>query len=186
MNHREPPHPTAGVRKAKLCLALLVLSSLAPTGAQAALRKPVPPKADPASYLPAIAAPALRFQAAPPPREQITKIALAKPAPKPVTLIESSIPRASDAIARAAADAKAAAADKTDTKPATTTPAKTPSQIIPDEIRPSVHPEDFIPFFQIPGSARAPANVNVIVPAIPSVPTPAALPSSSATYRQTP
>ncbi len=188
MNHREPPHPTAGVRRATLCLATLLLSVLAPAGAQASLRKQ--PKPDPAAYLPTIAAPALRFQSAALPREQIARITFPKPVPKSAADTEISPPKASDAtgrVAKASAVGTNDAAVATDAaKTAALTPARTPQPIIPDDIRPTIHPEDFVPFFQIPGSAKGPGSLNVIVPVPQSVPPPAPLPPSSATYRQTP
>ncbi len=67
--------------------------------------------------------------------------------------------------------------------PVTTTPTVPPA-IIPDETRPRVQPEDFLPYFQFPGSTGAPGDVSVIAPlnAAPNPPhhgTP-----STATYRQ--
>jgi hypothetical protein len=189
MNHREPPHPTAGVRRARLCLALLLPAVLAPAGAHAALRPKAALKADQNAYLPAIAAPALRFQAPALPREQVARITFTKPAPKPESA--PALPKA-DATARAAPAAPATeakdAGEKTATRPAVTASARPPAQIIPDDTRGAVQAEDFIPFFQLPGSARSPGGLNVIVP-LPTpaaVPTPGALPPSSATFRQTP
>ena len=60
-----------------------------------------------------------------------------------------------------------------------------PSAILPDEVRPQVRPEDFLPFFQVPGSATQPGDVTLVMPVPRSVPTPPALPPSSATYTQT-
>ena len=58
--------------------------------------------------------------------------------------------------------------------------------ILPDEIRATVRPEDFLPYFQIPGSARRADDVTLLVP-VPRVPNAqGSLPSSSATYTQTP
>ena len=190
MNHREPPHPTAGVRRATLCLASLLLPVLAPTGAQASLRKPSAPKPDSTAYLPAIAAPALRFQSPALPREQIARITFLQRTPKPTTEVDPSQAKASDATGRTA---KANAANTPDpvvatepAKAAAPSPARNPQAIIPDDTRPTIHPEEFVPFFQIPGSAKGPGSVNVIVPVPASVPAPAPLPQSSATYRQTP
>lgn len=191
MNHREPPQPAAGVRKATLCLALLTLTVLAPTGALASARKTTPPKADPNSYLAAIAAPALRFQAPPPPRAEITRLALAFPSSGKPTFIPSALPRTSDVTGRPATATVAVAkegAAKVEEEKAPPPPMleRNPALIIPDELRPQVHAEDFIPFFQLPGSSRGRGDVNVVVPAPRSVPAPPPLPPSSATYRQTP
>ncbi len=184
MNHREPPHPTAGVRRAKLCLALLLPTVFAPTGALAA-RRTLP---DPDAYLPAIAAPTLRFQTPSLPRDLVAKLTFPKPAPKPEPEpIAPKIAPAVAPVAKAAADPKDAD-DSAATKPVVAASAKPPTQIIPDDTRTALHPEDFVPFFQLPGSARNPGGVNVIVPlpAPAAAPAPGTLPQSSATYRQTP
>ncbi len=47
--------------------------------------------------------------------------------------------------------------------------------IIPDEMRPRVRPEEFLPFFQLPGSGQQDA---------PAPEAPSTLPPSSATYRK--
>jgi hypothetical protein len=60
---------------------------------------------------------------------------------------------------------------------------RAPLSILPDEMRPQVRPEDFLPFFQIPGAHGNP-DVTVAVPvqAQPAQPPPQ---TSSATYLQT-
>jgi hypothetical protein len=58
--------------------------------------------------------------------------------------------------------------------------------MIPDDARPTIRAEDFLPYFQIPGSAQQPSDVTLLVPAARSAPAPAAIPPSSATYTQTP
>lgn len=67
--------------------------------------------------------------------------------------------------------------------PARTSPAKTPAAILPDDTRPKVRAEDFLPFFQFPGNTPANGDVTVVAP-VPNAPTAAPLPASSATYRQ--
>ncbi len=70
------------------------------------------------------------------------------------------------------------------TAPAHAAPLRTPPPILPDDTRPKVRAEDFLPFFQFPGSAAA-GDVTVVVPTTPGgVPAPATQPRSSATYRQ--
>lgn len=57
---------------------------------------------------------------------------------------------------------------------------KTFKPILPDDTRPKVRAEDFLPFFQPPGANPNPNDVTVAPPpAEPGTPTP-----SSATYRQ--
>jgi len=60
---------------------------------------------------------------------------------------------------------------------------RAPLPIIPDDVRPRVRPEDFLPYFRIP--IVQPNDMNA-VPVPRSVSTGAPLPASSATYTQTP
>jgi hypothetical protein len=61
-----------------------------------------------------------------------------------------------------------------------------PAAILPDDVRPAVRPEDFLPFFQFPAPGGT-GNVRVIVPVAPTAPSaPGTQPPSSATYIQTP
>lgn len=62
-------------------------------------------------------------------------------------------------------------------------PAREPTPILEDQLRPRVRAEDFLPYFQIP--AEHPGEASVIVP-IPRGTTPSPLPTSSATYTQSP
>ncbi len=71
---------------------------------------------------------------------------------------------------------------------ATTPPAAKPARavsppILPDETRPRVQAEDFLPFFQFPGSPT-PGDVQLIGPIHTAPTTPDHPPPSSATYRQ--
>ena len=66
--------------------------------------------------------------------------------------------------------------------PVVTKPVPTP--IMVDDLRPQVRAEDFLPYFQIPGST--PAGDASAVPAPRSAPGPAPLPASSAVYQQSP
>lgn len=59
-----------------------------------------------------------------------------------------------------------------------------PAPIMVDDLRPQVRAEDFLPYFQIPGSS--PAGDANAVPAARSAPGPAPLPASSAVYQQSP
>lgn len=59
-------------------------------------------------------------------------------------------------------------------------PAKPAKSILPDDTRPKVRAEDFLPFFQPPGASPNPNDVTLTpTPPAPGVQTP-----SSATYRQ--
>jgi hypothetical protein len=59
-------------------------------------------------------------------------------------------------------------------------PGSPPPAILPDDTRPKVRAEDFLPFFQFPGSGSNPNDVTVV----PAPAEPGKLPPSSATYRQ--
>ena len=201
MNHLEPPHLPAGLRRALHCLSLLLLPALTPEGAQA-LTRPRPAPRDgadlhgpePAPYLPAMGAPPLRFKEVAPPPDLVTRPAAGAPPTPALTLTESSVALANAAAARSATMnvvAPESAGATAATGPAATDDAsvpapKTPSSILPDDARPAVRPEDFLPYFQIPGSATRPGDVTLLVPAARAAPAPATLPASSATYTQTP
>lgn len=191
MNHRETPHHPARRREALGCLALMLL---APMGAKA-LPRPGSPKthsphgANPTVYLPVVGAPQLRFQPKPIVAEAPAKVAASPAVASPAT---PSSP-ANDFIIPKLPDAKdhgteAAAQNVVEKTPATTPPpaTKPPPAIITDELRPAARAEDFLPYFQMPGSARTSRDVNLLMPAPGSAPTPAAIPPSSATYTQTP
>ncbi|WP_148217977.1 hypothetical protein [Opitutus terrae] len=65
-----------------------------------------------------------------------------------------------------------------------TTPARLPAPILVDELRPRVRAEDFLPYFQIP--SEHPGDATVIVPVPRGTTSAAPLPTSSATYTQSP
>lgn len=198
MNHREPPHLTAGTRRALHCLSLFLLPALVPDGAHALPRSHTPAagsdrRTDPQPYLPAMGAPLLRFQPAAPPPDLVTRPAAAAPPMPALTPTESSVAQANAAAARSTTITEATTlspsrtpvAETTSPKPVPPT-TKAPTPILPDSTRPSVRPEDFLPYFQIPGSAQTPSDLTLLVPAPKTPPAPAPLPPSSATYRQTP
>ncbi|MBI5766247.1 MAG: hypothetical protein HZA93_00510 [Verrucomicrobia bacterium] len=197
MNHREPPQLSVGARRALRCLSLLLLSTLAPKTAHSLPRsRPLPGRAGeparPASvpYLVALGAPPLRFQRPAPPPDLVTHPAAAAPPVPALTPTESTVAQANAAAAQSAGipptatNEPAAGAKPKGTPP----PAKAapPRSILPDDTRPTVKPEDFLPFFQIPGTAKAPGDVSVIVPTALQAPAAAPVPPSSATYTQTP
>jgi hypothetical protein len=191
MNQRETTSGPLGAVSALLCMALLLPVTgfargcpLAGTQSAAMLVQAHP-------YLASVGAPALRFAEAPPPPETLQRPSLS-PAPvvaatSDVTLPESlsNAQQPTDSAATnstpSTANAKPSANAAAGEQPAA---SRTPPPIIPDEVRPRVRPEDFLPFFQIPVSQ--PGDVNVVVPAARSAPAPAAIPTSSATYTQTP
>lgn len=192
MNHREPTSAPVGAGQAVSCLALLLLLMVAVARAWS---RPSLPGQDALTYskpyLVALGAPPLRFEEPAPPPDLVTRPPSAAP---PLALpakheaaadVVAAAPAAPAAISTAApaagsAHESAAASESTDASAA----PRTPPPILPDETRPQVHPEDFLPFFQIPASQSGDLNVVVPVPRAPA--TPATLPPSSATYTQTP
>jgi hypothetical protein len=65
-------------------------------------------------------------------------------------------------------------------------PARAPSPILVDELRPTIRPEDFLPFFVLPGARAGEAGTALIVPVPPQPPAPTTQPPSSARFIQTP
>ena len=141
-------------------------------------------------YLPVVGAPQLRFQPKPIVAEPAPKLAATTVTAAPATpsspendLITPRLPGAKD-------NGTDTTAQATVDKSGATTPAppatKPPPAIIPDDLRPAVRAEDFLPYFQMPGSARNLGDVTLLMPVPRSAPAPAAIPPSSATYTQTP
>lgn len=137
----------------------------------------------PRGYLATVGAPALRFE------EPAALPAPALPATTPAEPLSvppgpaHSPPSAVTPVVPAGNDEPPNADPKPDKKPAAKT--KDSPLIIPDDTRPAVHPEDFLPFFQFPAASKE-GGLNVIVP-VPREPAAGApLPPSSATYTQTP
>ncbi len=184
------------MRRALRYLSLLLLPALVPKSVSGISRSG--PNADAAldlrnaepvllPYLPVVGVLPLRFQPAPPPPDlTVRPAAAAPPVPTPAVVEAPAAPAESKpaptVTAAPAAPAELPAnADKT-------TPAPTkapPPSILPDDARPAVRPEDFLPYFQIPGSGQ-PGDVNLLVPAsvLRGAPAPAPIPPSSATYTQ--
>ena len=193
MNHSKPPRLPVDYRRVLQLAALLLVPAYAPTHS-----KPSGPRGTSEStpYLVALGASPLRFREEAPPPSFVIRPAAASP------------PLSSDDVANAAqllagSNSTTAASVRPDViLPVQKTAAERddgsapfrannlpppPPAIIPDDTRPAVRPEDFLPFFQLPGSGLAPADVRVIVPVPWNAPASASpLPVSSATYIQTP
>lgn len=192
MNHREePPHLPAGARRALYATALLLVPALGLEQGHAGPRQGslYPRAAEPTPYLPVIGFSALRFAAAPPPPDLVTRPASVGPPVPAASPIEATVAAANvTAAQRAPALAKpepAAALDGASASNETAT-GKPPAPILPDTAHPIVHAEDFLPYFEIPGSAHQPADVTLIAPLGPTAPNAPVAPPSSATYTQTP
>ena len=189
------------MRKALHCLSLLLVPALTLDEGHAGprFRLAMRPSAEPCPYLPALGSSSMRIAEAPPPPDLVTRPAASAPPVPALSPVESSVAVANtDAVRTTVAPSSgtpmAAKSDAKSDTPETTEPAaqvttpppapevKSPPPILPDSVHPVVHPEDFLPYFQIPGGRAA--DVNVIVPGVPSAPAPAPLPPSSATYIQ--
>ena len=197
MNHCEPPRLRARPTRAFHCLSLLLLPAAALNDARASIsvRLNLPAavetgRANSLPYLRSVGSSPLRFEEPPTPREQLLS-STATTTPSAV----SSAATADSAAATLTAARLAAQANReseeTPVTDATSDPVKPmPLQgkaaepILPDDARPHVLPEEFLPYFRVPGAARNNPDVTLLVPAPRSVPTPAPLPRSSATYTQ--
>ena len=192
MNHRQTPRATVAMYRAFHGLILLALPAMVSARTynghhhrHGSLACPF--EVPPPSYLPAVGAPPLRFQA-----ELI--VAIAKVAtPSPETTVSGSTERQDLADVSPSNSAKADSSEENFAEPQPgsapnrgAAKVRLPAPILPDDSRPSVRPEDFLPYFQFPGSGSNAGGVTVIVPVPPSLPTPASQVPSSATYIQTP
>lgn len=199
MNHCEPARLNGRVIKVLHGLSLLALPAftLGVLNAAPPLRTSIPEPAsqapEPTPYLPVVGSPALRFQEAAPPPDLATRPPAAAPpmpAPTLVDLSETeanpSEPKTIDLVPTPVAPPPAKSAAESPAAEPPVPAAKTPPPILRDEIRSSVRPEDFLPYFQIPGSDQSSPDVTLLAPAPRSAPAPAPLPRSSATYTQTP
>ena len=179
------------------CL-LLLLPAWAPEKAQALPRTrhagsgPQLRNAGAVPYMPKIGTLPLRFQAPAPAPDLSVRPAAASATTTELAPAESTVAAANAAAAQstAAPDEPASALTAPQgsaTEKASSGTNKSPPPILPDHAKPAVRPEDFLPYFQIPGSAAHPSDVTLFVPATPSQPAaPGTLPPSSATYTQTP
>lgn len=132
-----------------------------------------------APYLTVVLAPALTFQAAPPPIDPSLRLAAGAP-PRPGGAVEDVAAANQEAavvpavtVPEPVITAEAASSSQSPTlivksKPASHLP---PVAILRDDTLPTMRPEDVLPYFQYPGS-------------VPAAPLPVAVPPSSATYRQ--
>lgn len=192
MNHSKPPHAPSGLRGAGHWLFLLLLATLATEGSEGRTR---PRSAgsqrdalDQSSYLPAIGACPLRFAAEPPPPDlSLRQSPAAGPKNPDPTVADFTPAEPPPEIVTKETEEVAATPVQAETKPSDVVPAKpAPSPVLRDELRPRIRPDDFLPFFQVPGSLNGRGEVifSVPAPALPAAPAP--LPASSATYTQTP
>ncbi len=198
MNHREPPLSPAGLSKALNCL-LLVLLPVAATDNAFALSRIRPLGSGPElhhaggiPYLSTVGAPPLRFRSPPPiPAPSVPLESDLQPPPRDssedVTTLPNEGPAPSDSSVASSPAINPSTGEPANSQPSFPGQVKEPQPIMRDSLTPTIRAEDFLPFFQIPGSGRASADVTLLVPVAPTAPAaPASIPPSSATYRQTP
>lgn len=193
MNQKKPPQLAVDTCRALQFAALLLLPAYAPTHSKAngprGLSESTP-------YLVALGAAPLRFQEEAP-LPNFSKRLPAEASPSPSDAVSDSdqslvgsnstttTPDRPDVILPAQPPASERNGG-TAPFPANNPPPPPPA-IIPDDTRPAVRPEDFLPFFQYPGFGPRSSGVRVILPVpmnAPSATTPP--PVSSATYNQIP
>lgn len=198
MNSSEPPQLPVGTRRVLHCLSLFLIPALTPTVVQSLPRsRPtavpllVPRQPDSPPYLPIVGAPALRFQRPVPPPDLVTHpVAAAPPIPKLTPTEVAVAQNNAEAAAIAAAEPSVPAPKDASAEAKPAAPSPEPKRVIrpilPDDTRAPIRAEDFLPYFQIPGAAKGPGEVSVIMPAnVSNAPAPV-LPPSSATYTQSP
>lgn len=180
MNPRDHPHRPRGVRWTGLRLVVslcpgiaLAISAVATERNQDGSR----------AYLGVIGSMALRFAEAIPLPEPTVSQTAGPPLPAPIEAGPREFPQITEhspPISIPAVVAPPAAPPE----PLKDNSAKWPQAILPDDTRPKVRAEDFLPFFQFPGSSSSAGDVTVVVPGPAPSPSPGALPTSSASYRQ--
>ena len=192
MNFRQPPSPKGGSHRFFRLLSLVLLQhALAPSSTDARSRLPanfggnLPLDSDSRPYLKITTVLPLRFADALPPPDLTVKPAagappqLAPAASTPVSTVAAPASSNGPAPEPRQPEPENAAVPSSHPGPASANP---PAPIIPDDTRPSTRPEDFLPFFQFPGTT---SGVNVVVPVTTArPPAPGQQPPSSATYQQ--
>ena len=193
MNQQKPPQLAVDTCRALQFAALLLLPAYAPTHSKATGPRGL---SESTPYLVALGAAPLRFQEEAP-LPNFSKRLPAEASPSPSDAVSDSdqslvgsnstatTPDRPDVILPAQPPASERNGG-TAPFPANNPPPPPPA-IIPDDTRPAVRPEDFLPFFQLPGFGPRSSGVRVILPVpmnAPSAATPP--PVSSATYNQIP
>jgi len=134
-------------------------------------------------YLLVVGPPMLRFREAIEPQPDLSTRSPAGASPHPLSGQSTGLPSAIRTDAASPGQTRAAPAPAPQGSPGQKAPpdaGPTPSPILPDDVRPKVRPEDFLPFFQFPGSRPNPEDVS----SVPTAPAPGMQPPSSATYKQ--
>jgi hypothetical protein len=195
-SHQTTP-PPSGRAIAVLCRTLLVILHLTMVATAYAARQTLS-LAVPISrpYLAVYGAPLLRFQevipAAPPATKAISvgpPLAASTPETAEVSLANDQaaastppmpmvkpVAEQTEVIQPVPSEPEAPSTEKQ--------PSIKPLPILPDDTRPRVQSQDFLPLFRFPGTSSANEEISVIAPGIPVPSAPNSLPPSSATYQQ--
>ncbi len=200
MNIHKARFRPIGPRRTLHCLALLLLSGVAPESTQAGSRQRAIMRpfgdlhaSDGEPYLIVVGAPGLRFREPEPVPSVAPRPVAVGPPIAGLKAVEATVAAANAAAVRVVPavpvptldDGKVGQVGAAANEPAPPVAKKAgPPAILPDDMRPRVRAEDFLPYFQIPGTLPT-GNANG-VPVPPGAPGPAPLPPSSATYTQTP
>ncbi len=180
MNLRAQPPNTAGVCRGGLRLLLGLLPCMAAATPPLIPDPPWPPRSRP--YLTVLGSAPLRIHEAVPPPDLSVRPPAGAP-PQPVAEAPGSpvaIPPQTEAPASETAQPTPSGTESPPVSAPDGKPAKPAKSILPDDTRPKVRAEDFLPFFQPPGASSNPNDVTVA----PTPPAPGIQPPSSATYRQ--
>jgi hypothetical protein len=185
---RAQPWRAAGVCQVGICLALGLLPSAGPAAPTFAPETEGSWVSRP--YLTVVAAFPLRFEErpAPPPVRLVTTDTSGRPqtpaVQPPATLGQPQSSPAESKRAEApvlpSTNSSSPASSNPPPKEKPEKPTSPPPAILPDDTRPKVRPEDFLPFFQFPVSGANQEDVTVV----PAPTEPGKLPPSTATYRQ--
>jgi hypothetical protein len=132
-------------------------------------------------YLAALGPTSLRFAEALPPVDLSVRPVVAAPTPPAGNPEPASAPKPESA----ANEDSALPPAPVQSPLAAVKPPETPApSILPDETRPKVRPEDFLPYFQFPANRANTASGTVVSPGALTPPAPPTQPLSSATYQQ--
>ena len=190
MNHSEPPLLPVGARRALRCLSLLLLPAITPRAALSLPRSRLSGD-EPAPYLIVHGALALRFERPTPLPGLVTRPAAGAPpipalSPTEATVAQANLAALQSTITRTQSEPLAPELSAKTARTPIAPPKNSPAAILPDDTRTSVRPEDFLPFFQIPGSAPTTGGAGLIIKTPISSSAGITPPPSSATYTQTP
>ncbi len=167
-----------GLRGCGLCLAIFLIPGTALCASS--LHSELKSEGHSRPYLAVVGSPDLRFRDALVPQPDLSTHPPAGAPPHPMAKAVAVASR--DDLRQAEAPTVAAAPPPAPGPRQAGVPEGTPvpAAILPDETRPKVRPEDFLPYFQFPGSRENPEDVSNV----PAPPEPGRQPLSTATYRQ--